>query len=97
MDDKEKTTNQLDENERHREMTEERKMKRNRILKGIAIGAGVAIGIGAGVTGCNYVMELIRDYSQPMMMGGAMGQWEEVPMRSEDKIVKLSKVGMRIN
>ena len=100
MDDKEKTTNQFDENERHREMTEERKMKRDRILKGIAIGAGVAIGVGAGVVGCNLIMDIVRDYTQPMtpmILGGAMGQWEEVPMQPEDMVVKFSKVGMRIS
>ena len=96
MEEKNKTTNQLDDvGKRHREMTQERKIKRKRILKGVALGAGIAIGVGAGVAGCSYVMELMNNYTGPlpetfpMTPGGAMGQWEEVPMQAETRDAKL--------
>jgi len=63
-------------------MTEERKNKRKRILKVVAAGAGVAVGVGALVARCNFVTEIIHDYSD-MILGGAMGQWEEIPMQEQ--------------
>jgi hypothetical protein len=98
MEDNKNSMNQLDEKldektNRHREMTQERIMKRKRILKGVAIGAGIAIGVGAGVAGCSYVMELMNNYTvptAPIPVGGAMGQWEEVPMPPETRNAKLN-------
>jgi len=85
----EKNTSQLDEvSERHRKITEERKSRRKRILKGVGLGIGVAIGIA----GCNYIVYLMSNFAGPMIAGGAMGQWEEVPMPPEDSIVKFNKV-----
>ena len=94
MKENEKLTNQPDESkERHREMTEERKNKRNKILKGIAIaGAGAAIGAG-GIAG--YMMWLNNNapgYIDYMILGGAMGQWEEVPMPTEESVAKFNEV-----
>jgi len=99
MEEKNEPVDKLDEaGRRHREMTQERIIKRKRILKGVAIGAGVAIGVGAGVAGCNYVMDLMNNYTGPLpetfpiTPGGAMGQWEEVPMQSETRSAKINKV-----
>ena len=83
MEENKNLASQLDEvGERRRNMTEERENKRKRILKNVAIGVGVAVGIGAGIAGCDYVMDLINVVPpQPIPVGGAMGQWEEVPMQ----------------
>ena len=102
MDDKDKITNQLDEtSNRHREMTDERKMKRKKILKYVAVGTVAAAGVGAGIagcTGCNYIANLMYETYFPVV-GGAMGQWEEVPMQPEAGVEKFNKlsVGMRVN
>ena len=79
-------------NDRQREMTDERKARRNRIIKRVAIvtGAAVAAGVGGAiildllspdtvVDTLENVIPLIPD-NDWMICGGAMGQWEEIPM-----------------
>jgi len=82
MEENDGAMGQMDEaSDRQREMTEERKERRKRILKGVAVGVGVAAGVGAAVAGCGYVMELLNSPDYFPVVGGAMGQWEEVPMQ----------------
>ena len=92
MEENKNNMDKLDEEiSRHREMTEKRKNKRKKILKYVAIGVVVAAGAGAGLVGCNYIMVLLNDAAAnpmppPMIMGGAMGQWEEVPMQRIEEL-----------
>ena len=79
MEENKNPMNQLgEETKRHREMTEERKNKRKRILIRVAVGIGIATGTAAVLA--RVVLPLIDNY---MVVGGAMGQWEEVPMHAE--------------
>jgi len=78
---------EIKEIERQREMTEERAKKRKKIL----MGAGIAISVG-GAAVFGYVMWLIYNAPAPMMLGGAMGQWEEIPMTPEDCAVKIQSL-----
>ena len=86
MEKNKNTTNQFDDDvNRHREMTEER-INRRKKLKRVAIGLGVTVGtMTASAILWTRVIEpwLNNSYFDQMIMGGAMGQWEEVPMREE--------------
>jgi len=93
MEENKNSVNQLDEEtKRHREMTQERKNKRKRILTRVAVGVGISVGVGAVVgaivAGGSITLKQICDSVNivplpPPPVGGAMGQWEEVPMHAE--------------
>jgi len=76
-----------DEARRHREMNKERLDKRKRILKRVAIGA---VGAGAIAVVVKLIQNKAVELIETVVVGGAMGQWEEVPMQ-EDDIVSLTK------
>lgn len=79
---------------RHRDMTEGRENKRRRILKGAILGAGIALTTG-GIAGCSYIVWLMN-FAPVGVAGGAMGQWEEIPLQPEESAAKFSKVCERM-
>jgi len=90
MEEKEKNPNELNEaNGHHREMTEERKLRRKRILKGVVAGTIIVAVAGTGIW---FIAEVFRSAVQSSVVGGAMGQWEEIPMQSEDCAIKLENL-----
>ena len=91
MEENKNTKSQLDEApKRHREMTEERKNKRKKILIRAAVGIGVAA--AAAATVARVVSPWINNninniyYFEQLVVGGAMGQWEEIPMQEDDVV-----------
>ena len=94
MEENKNAVNLLDDvSKRHREMTQERNIKRKRILEHSAAAAG---GIGVAIGTAAFVARMARavlplfeiPIFDQVLVGGAMGQWEEIPLQEDQLTTK---------